>query len=455
MNSKPEKPFDIVVLGAGESGVGAAILANKHGLSVFVSDYGQIAPRHQEELAMYGIPYEQGRHSLELICHSLEVVKSPGVAETTPVMKAVRKAGISVISEIELAARYTDAYMIGISGSNGKTTTTMWLHHALRSAGLDVGLAGNIGFSLARQVAYEPHQYYVIELSSFQLDDMYKFKANIAILLNITPDHLDRYNHRFDLYAEAKMRIIQNMGPKESFIYWADDPYVNRRVKELAPNIQLLPFSISRNEGEVSAFLNDKDELEVKKNGEAIFCIKRSELALPGAHNLQNAMAVALAASVVGISNESLYQALHVFRNVPHRLEFVRSLKDVRYVNDSKATNIQSTVAALESMTTPIVLILGGTDKGNDYSVIEEAVKEKAIGLVFLGVDNDKLHKAFDGKVAQIADARSMPEAVRKATEMARPGSTVLLSPCCASFDLFSNYEDRGDQFRACALAMS
>ncbi len=455
MKNEKQKVFDIVVLGAGESGVGAAILANKHGLSVFVSDYGQIAPRHQEELARYDIPYEQGGHSLDMICNTREVVKSPGVAETTPVMKAVRDAHIPVISEIELASRYTDAYMIGITGSNGKTTTTMWLHHTLRSAGLDVGLAGNVGFSLARQVAYEPHAYYVIELSSFQLDDMYKFRANIAILLNITPDHLDRYDHSFDLYAEAKMRIIQNMRTEDSFIYWADDPYVSRKIVEVAPNIRLLPFSISRNGVETSAFLNGKDELEVRQNGLSSFSIKRSDLALPGAHNLQNAMAVALAAKVLGISNDCLYQALHVFRNVPHRLEFVRSLRDVHYVNDSKATNIQSTVAALESMTRPIVLILGGTDKGNDYSIIEEAVKEKAIGLVFLGVDNDKLHKAFDGKVAHIADARSMPEAVYKATEMATAGSTVLLSPCCASFDLFNNYEDRGDQFRACALAMS
>ncbi|MFC4666899.1 UDP-N-acetylmuramoyl-L-alanine--D-glutamate ligase [Falsiporphyromonas endometrii] len=449
------KQFDIVVLGAGESGVGAAILANKYGLSVFVSDYGKISPRHQEELARYNIPYEEGHHSLDIICNSKEIVKSPGVAEETPVMKAVRSAGINVISEIELASRYTDAYMIGITGSNGKTTTTMWLHHTLREAGLDVGLAGNVGFSLARQVAYEPHQYYVIELSSFQLDDMYKFRANIAILLNITPDHLDRYNHSFDLYAQAKMRIMQNMTSDDTFIYWADDPYISRKVAEKNPNVKIKPFSISRLDSKVSAMLNEKDELEIEEDGESVFTIKRSDLALPGAHNLQNAMAVALAAKTVAISNEVLYKSLHVFRNVPHRLEFVRELRGVRYINDSKATNIQSTVAALESMTTPIILILGGTDKGNDYSIIEKDVVKKAKGLVFLGVDNKKLHAAFDGKVPQIADALSMPEAVRLATNMAEEGMTVLLSPCCASFDLFNNYEDRGDQFRSCALAIS
>lgn len=449
------KQFDIVVLGAGESGVGAAILANKHGLKVFVSDYGQISPRHQEELARYNIPYEQGQHSFDLICNSKEIVKSPGVADTTPVMKAVHEAGINVISEIELASRYTNSYLIGITGSNGKTTTTMWLHHTLREAGLDVGLAGNVGFSLARQVAYEPHEYYVIELSSFQLDDMYKFKANIAILLNITPDHLDRYNHSFDLYAQAKMRVIQNMTKEDTFIYWADDPYIARKVAELKPDINIRPFSISRLDSKVSALLNEKDELEIEEGGKTVFSIKRSDLALPGAHNLQNAMAVALAAKTLGIDNDVLYRSLHVFRNVPHRLEFVRELRGVRYVNDSKATNIQSTVAALESMTTPIVLILGGTDKGNDYSIIEKAVIEKAKGLVFLGVDNKKLHDAFDGKVPKIADALSMPEAVRLATNMAEEGTTVLLSPCCASFDLFNNYEDRGDQFRACALAIS
>lgn len=450
-----KQTFDIVVLGAGESGVGAAILAHKKGLSVFVSDYGIIAPRHQEELARYRIPFEAGSHSIELICSGHEVIKSPGVADTTPVMKAVKAAGIPVLSEIEFASRYTQAFMIGITGSNGKTTTTMWLHHLLRLAGLNVGLAGNVGFSLARQVAFESHDYYVLELSSFQLDDMHEFKANIAVLLNITPDHLDRYGHQFSLYAESKMRILQNVTCKDSFIFWADDPYVSRRIKELNPEVKRLSFSITNKEGDLAAILNENDELELPRHGKEPFRIARRKLALPGMHNLQNAMAVALAATQLGIPDETIRTGLTNFKNVAHRLEFVRTLRGVKYVNDSKATNIQSTIAALESMDKPIVLILGGTDKGNDYSEIEEAVKEKAIGLVFLGIDNDKLHRAFDGKVRQIADARSMPDAVRLASEMATPGSTILLSPCCASFDLFKNYEDRGDQFRASALAMS
>lgn len=439
--------YDIVVLGAGESGVGAALLAQAKGLHVFVSDYGKIAPKYKEELNRYAIPYEEGRHTEAIILEAKEIIKSPGIPETAPIIRQAVAKEIGIVSEIEFAGRYTDAFMVCITGSNGKTTTTMWLYHTLCKAGLDVGLAGNVGFSLARQVAYDPHPYYVIELSSFQLDNMYDFRANVAILLNITPDHLDRYDHRFELYAEAKMRITRNQQPEDCFIYWEDDPFISRWVAEHPPVARLLPFAMEARTDNTTAWINEKNELVVM-NLNSPFVMDEELLALSGMHNRHNAMATAIAAKAMDIKNEAIREALQDFKNVPHRLEKIARVKGVDYINDSKATNVNSTWYALESMKTRVILILGGTDKGNDYTDIENLVLSKVDGLIFLGIDNEKLHKFFDGKILRIADACSMHEAVSLAYKMASKGDTVLLSPACASFDLFQNYEDRGDQFR-------
>ncbi|MDP0531239.1 UDP-N-acetylmuramoyl-L-alanine--D-glutamate ligase [Porphyromonas gingivalis] len=439
--------YDIVVLGAGESGVGAALLAQAKGLHVFVSDYGKIAPKYKEELDRYTIPYEEGRHTEVIILEAKEIIKSPGIPDTAPIIRQAVAKEIGIVSEIEFAGRYTDAFMVCITGSNGKTTTTMWLYHTLCKAGLDVGLAGNVGFSLARQVAYDPHPYYVIELSSFQLDNMYDFRANVAILLNITPDHLDRYDHRFELYAEAKMRITRNQQPEDCFIYWEDDPFISRWVAEHPPVARLLPFAMEARTDNTTAWINEKNELVVM-NLNSPFVMDEELLALSGMHNRHNAMATAIAAKAMDIKNEAIREALQDFKNVPHRLEKIARVKGVDYINDSKATNVNSTWYALESMKTRVILILGGTDKGNDYTDIENLVLSKVDGLIFLGIDNEKLHKFFDGKITRIADASSMHEAVSLAYRMASKGDTVLLSPACASFDLFQNYEDRGDQFR-------
>lgn len=439
--------YDIVVLGAGESGVGAALLAQAKGLSVFVSDYGKIAPKYKEELERYAIPYEEGQHTEEIILQAGELIKSPGIPDTAPIIRQALAKGIGIVSEIEFAGRYTDAFMVCITGSNGKTTTTMWLYNLLCKAGLDVGLAGNVGFSLARQVAFDPHPYYVIELSSFQLDNMYDFRANVAILLNITPDHLDRYDHRFELYAEAKMRITQNQQPEDCFIYWEDDAFISQWVAEHHPTARCMPFAMEARTENTTAWINEKNELVVM-NLNSPFVMDEELLALSGMHNRHNAMATAIAAKAMDIKNEDIREALQDFKNVPHRLEKIARVKGVDYINDSKATNVNSTWYALESIKTKVILIMGGTDKGNDYTDIEDLVLSKVDGLIFLGVDNEKLHKFFDGKIRRIADARSMHEAVSLAYKMASKGDTVLLSPACASFDLFRNYEDRGDQFR-------
>lgn len=438
--------YDIIVLGAGESGVGAALLAKAKGLSVFVSDYGKISQAYKEELEQYEIPYEEGVHTEKIILEAGEIVKSPGIPNTAPIVKKLLAKGTSIISEIEFSGRYTDAFMICITGSNGKTTTTMWIHHLLKKAGLDVGLAGNVGFSLARQVAYDPHLYYVIELSSFQLDNMYDFRANVAVLLNITPDHLDRYEHKFELYAESKMRITQNQSPEDFFIYWSEDPFIRKWVAEHKSMATCLTFAMMPSAGS-TAWINEKGELVVD-NLNSPFVMDENELALSGMHNRQNAMATTIAAKAMDIKNEVIREALQDFKNVPHRLEKIARVKGVDYINDSKATNVNSTWYALESVKTRVVLILGGTDKGNDYSDIEELVRSKVDALIFLGVDNTKLHQFFDGKIDRIADAHSMHEAVGLAYKMSSKGDTVLLSPACASFDLFQNYEDRGNQFR-------
>ena len=437
----------IVILGAGESGTGAAILAKKEGFDVFVSDLFTIKPKYKEMLETRGIRWEEGQHTESDILNADEIIKSPGIPDKAPIIKKLKEQGTPIISEIEFAGRYTDAKMICITGSNGKTTTTLLTHHILTSAGIDAGLAGNVGNSLALQVAESPHPVYVIELSSFQLDNMYKFKADIAVLLNITPDHLDRYNYEMQNYVDAKFRIIQNQTSDDAFIYWNDDPIISREVKKRCPKATLYPFAETYEEG-VKAYTENKQIIVNTEKG--TFTMEQDLLALQGKHNLYNSLAATISSKIMELHNEKIRASLMNFTGVEHRLEKVARVRGVEYINDSKATNVNSCWYALQSMTTPVVLILGGTDKGNDYSEIEALVKEKARALIFLGVDNNKLHNFFDGKVAQISDARSMEEAVNQAYRVAQKGDTVLLSPCCASFDLFKCYEDRGEQFKAC-----
>ena len=442
-----EEKFQAVVLGAGESGVGAALLYQSRGISVMVSDYGHIAPKYKQELEANGIPYEEGSHTTELILRAEEIVKSPGIPEKAPIMVAIRERGIPVISEIELAGRYLKGKVIGITGSNGKTTTTMWLHHILTEAGMKPALAGNVGFSLARQVIPDEQPDYFVVLSSFQLDDMYKFRVHIALLMNITPDHLDRYHYNFEEYAMAKMRILQNQTAEDAFIYWGEDEFVSRYVMSHQPMpMQTLSFLTYPQVGS-AADKSDDNMMRLHFDGKS-FEFPIDQLALQGPHNLQNAMAASIAALRLGVSHDVLRRALSDFVNVPHRLEKVGVLDGVRYINDSKATNVSSTYYALRTMTTPYVLILGGEDKGNDYMDITELITSGARGLVFLTTDVLKLYKSFHGKVPQIASALSMEEAIAHAREMAQPGDTVLLSPACASFDLFTSYIHRGDRFR-------
>jgi UDP-N-acetylmuramoylalanine--D-glutamate ligase len=435
----------IVILGAGESGAGAAVLAKKEGFDVFVSDLSKIKPEYKAVLESHGIRWEEGFHTEDLILNADEVVKSPGIPNKASIIKKIKERNIGIISEIEFAGRYTDSKMICITGSNGKTTTTMLTYHILRQAGLDVGLAGNVGNSLALQVAEDPHELYVIELSSFQLDNMYDFKADIAIMLNITPDHLDRYNYEMQNYVDAKFRIIQNQTQKDAFIYWNDDPIIRREIERLKPKVTLYPFAEYLKDGE-KAYTCDGEIIINTSKGD--FTMNQELLSLSGKHNLYNSLAAAIAAKIIDIHNDRIRESLSDFIGVEHRLEKVAKVRGVDYINDSKATNVNSTWYALQSVNTPIVLILGGTDKGNDYTEIEQLVKDKVRALIFLGVDNNKLHKFFDGKIDIIEDARSMSECVDIAYRIAQKGDTVLLSPCCASFDLFKNYEDRGEQFK-------
>lgn len=437
----------IVILGAGESGAGAAVLAKKEGFEVFVSDLSGIKPKYKEILDAHNIRWEEGHHTESEILNADEIIKSPGIPDKAPIIKKLKAQGTPIISEIEFAGRYTDSTMICITGSNGKTTTTLLTQHILTQAGVDAGLAGNVGNSLALQVAEDPHPVYVIELSSFQLDNMYDFKADIAILLNITPDHLDRYNYEMQNYIDAKFRILQNQTEKDAFIYWNDDPILRREIEKRQPKATLYPFAETREE-QVKGYVENNQITVETKNG--TFSMEQELLALTGKHNLYNSLAATIAAKIMDLHDEKIRASLMDFAGVEHRLEKVARVKGVDYINDSKATNVNSCWYALQSMTTPVVLILGGTDKGNDYSEIEALVKEKVHSLIFLGVDNKKLHDFFDGKISQIEDARSMEEAVSKAYQMAQKGDTVLLSPCCASFDLFKCYEDRGDQFKAC-----
>lgn len=439
----------MVILGAGESGTGAAVLAKAKGYDVFVSDLSVIKPVYKEMMDARGIAWEEGQHTESIVLAADEIVKSPGIPDKAAIIQKLKEKGTSIISEIEFAGRYTNSKMICITGSNGKTTTTMLTYHILKQAGLDVGLAGNVGNSLALQVAEQPHAYYVLELSSFQLDNMYEFKADVAILMNITPDHLDRYNYEFQNYVDSKFRIIQNQTEEDVFIYWNDDPVIAREIAKHNPKAALYPFSETKKEG-VKAFTENKQIVIETDNG--IFTMDQDQLALTGTHNLYNSLASGIAAKVTDIKDDEIRASLSDFAGVEHRLEKVARVRGVDYINDSKATNVNSCWYALQSMNTPVVLILGGTDKGNDYTEIEELVINKVHSLIFLGVDNTKLHAFFDGKVPVIEDAHSMEEAISKAYKLASKGDTVLLSPCCASFDLFKNYEDRGNQFKACVL---
>ena len=442
----------LVVLGAGESGTGAAILAKDKGFDVFLSDSGHISPRYRAVLEAEGIEFEEGSHTMARILAADEVVKSPGIPVDVPVMAAVLAKHIPVISEIEFAGMYTDAKMVCITGSNGKTTTTMLIHHILIGAGIDAGLAGNVGRSLAWQVAREPHPVYGVELSSFQLDNMYDFKANIAVLLNITPDHLDRYEYCMQNYVNAKFRILQNMTPRDVFIFWKDDPVISEQLRRISTEASMLPFS-EHAEEDSAAYIDAENELIFNTPGTSM-TMPRADLALSGLHNVFNSMAAGLSACVLNIRKEDIRRALEDFGGVEHRLEHVAEIGGVEWINDSKATNVNSCWYALEAMTRPTVLILGGKDKGNDYSEILPLVKNKVTAIVAMGKDNAKIMEFFSPHVARIADTHSLEEAVEACRGFAVAGDTVLLSPCCASFDLFNSYEDRGRRFKAAVNAL-
>ncbi|MBO1364297.1 UDP-N-acetylmuramoyl-L-alanine--D-glutamate ligase [Prevotella sp. A2931] len=434
----------IVVLGAAESGAGAAVLAKKEGFDVFVSDMSAIKDKYKKLLDDHHIAWEEGHHTEEKILNADEIIKSPGIPDEAPMIQKIIGKGIHIISEIEFAGRYTNAKMICITGSNGKTTTTSLIYHIFKAAGYNAGLAGNIGKSLALQVAEEPHAYYIIELSSFQLDNMYDFRANIAILLNITPDHLDRYDNKFENYAAAKMRIIRNQTTEDSFIYWNDDPVIKKELEKYDIKAIQCPFSEIKENGSIGYIEEGQYTIERPTP----FNMEQEELSLTGKHNIYNSLAAGIATNIAGIRKDVIRKSLSDFPGVEHRLEKVCKVGGVQYINDSKATNVDACWYALESMKTPTILILGGKDKGNDYEPIKELVKEKCVGLVYLGADNRKLHDNFDALGIPVRDTHSMKECVAACYEMAKTGDTVLLSPCCASFDLFKNMEDRGDQFK-------
>ena len=434
----------MVILGAGESGAGAPVMAKKEGFDVFVSDMAAIKDKYKQLLDSHGIEWEERHHTEEKILNADEIIKSPGIPCDAPMVKKAVEKGIGIISEIEFAGRYTHSKMICITGSNGKTTTTSLIYHIFKQAGYDAGLAGNIGRSLALQVAEDPHEYYIIELSSFQLDNMYDFRANIAILLNITPDHLDRYDFCMQNYVDAKMRIIRNQTNDDSFIYWNDDPVIKRELEKYDIKAIQYPFSELKEKGSIGYMEDGEYRIEQPTP----FNMEQEELSLTGKHNIYNSLAAGIASNIAGIKKEDIRRSLSDFPGVEHRLEKVCRVGGVQYINDSKATNVDACWYALESMRTPTILILGGKDKGNDYSAIKELVKKKCAGLVYLGADNTKLHNNFDQLGIPVRDTHSMKDCVAACYEMAKPGDTVLLSPCCASFDLFKNMEDRGEQFK-------
>lgn len=435
----------VVVLGGGESGVGSAVLAKVKGFDVFLSDMGAIKPEYVKTLQEWEIPYEQSRHSEDLILNADEVVKSPGIPSTAPMVRAIAAKGIHIVSEIEFASRFDSAKKICITGSNGKTTTTSLIYYLLKEAGLNVGLGGNIGKSYAMQVATEKHDYYVLEISSFQLDDTYEFRPDIAILMNITPDHLDRYDHKMENYTLAKFKITQNLHPEDCFIFDSDDKITIGHLSKIVLKAKMLPFTQEK-EVEQGAFV--RDGKIVVRYGEDETDIYLNQLALGGRHNIYNSMAAALAAKASGIDDDVIRNSLRTFSPIEHRLEPVLSVRNVLYINDSKATNIDSAWYALECQTSPVVWIVGGKDKGNDYSILDDLVKKKVKAIVCMGVDNSKIHAAYEKFGLPMVDTGSADEAVRESAKLASPGDVVLLSPCCASFDLFDNYEDRGRKFK-------
>ncbi len=443
----------LVILGGGESGVGAAVLAQKKGFEVFLSDKGKLKDKYKDVLSKYGIDWEEEQHTESLILNASEVVKSPGIPDNAELIKKLLQRKIPVISEIEFAGRYTNAKKICITGSNGKTTTTLLTYHMMKKAGLNVGLAGNVGQSFAMQVAENDFDYYVLELSSFQLDGMFEFKADIALLLNITPDHLDRYDNKLENYADSKFRVIRNQTEEDAFIYCMDDEETAKGVASRNIMAKQYPFSIKQTV-EQGAFLNENKQLVINTNNTNTLFMTIQELALQGKHNIYNSMAAGVTGKLVDIRKESIRESLSDFHNIDHRLEMVGNVHGIEFINDSKATNVNSTWYALESMNNPVILILGGVDKGNDYSMLNDLVKEKVKAIICLGADNKKILKAFGEMVDTILEANSAKEAVAHAYKLGKKGDTVLLSPACASFDLFENYEDRGTQFKQAVRAL-
>ena len=436
-----------VILGGAESGVGAAVLAKVKGFDVFLSDNGEIKPEYKETLNKWGIDYEEGGHTEEKILSADEIIKSPGIPSSVPIIKKLEALHTPIISEIEFASRYDNSKKICITGSNGKTTTTSLIYYLFKQAGLDVGLGGNIGKSYAFQVATEKHDYYVLEISSFQLDGCYDFRPDIAIITNITPDHLDRYDYNMENYVRAKFRITRNLRPQDCFIFDSDDQITIGHLDQILIQAKQLPYTQEKKVSQGAYLDSDKIVLEYEQDETEIYL---NELALGGKHNIYNSMAAALAAKASGVSNSVIKEALRSFSPIEHRLEPVLSIKDVLYINDSKATNVDSAWYALECQTKPVVWIVGGKDKGNDYSVLDELVRKKVKAIVCLGLHNERIHEAFEGIVGKenMVDTDSAEKAVRAAAGLAQAGDVVLLSPCCASFDLFKSYEDRGEQFK-------
>ncbi|MCK4852769.1 MAG: UDP-N-acetylmuramoyl-L-alanine--D-glutamate ligase [Bacteroidales bacterium] len=437
---------NIIILGAGESGVGAAVLARKKGFDVFVSDNNRIKEKYKDVLSHFDIEFEEGKHSENRILQAREVIKSPGIPDQVPLAKKITKKGIPIISEIEFAARFTGAKLICITGSNGKTTTTLLTHHILKKAGLDVAVAGNVGNSFAMELAKQDHGYFVLEISSFQLDGMFSFKADIAILLNITPDHLDRYNYSFDDYAASKFRILRNMENEDVFIYCMDDRVISKKIREDQVSPRMIPFSINNViEGEGACLKDNNIIINIQSNKQIMTL---ESLALQGKHNIYNSMAAAIAGRLLDISKTHIQESLSDFQNIEHRLEHVAIIQGMEFINDSKATNINAAWYALESMQKEVIWIAGGIDKGNDYSMLFDLVKSKVKAIVCLGKDNEHIRNAFSDMVETIIETRSMDVAVQTALYLGKKGDCILLSPACASFDLFENFEDRGNQFK-------
>ncbi|MDX2362274.1 MAG: UDP-N-acetylmuramoyl-L-alanine--D-glutamate ligase [Crocinitomicaceae bacterium] len=442
---------NIAILGAGESGVGTAILAKKQEWNVFVSDFGTIAPEFKKVLQDLSVDHEEGTHSMERILNSDLVVKSPGIPDTTPPIVAIKEAGIKIVSEIEFAGYYNTAKTICVTGSNGKTTTAMLTHHILKKAGINVGLAGNIGDSFAKQVASESFDWYVLELSSFQLDDMYDFKADIALLMNITPDHLDRYDYDMQKYTDSKFRIVQNQTENDWFIYNYDDPIIRKEIEKRNIQSKHAPFSLTE-EIALGGYLDSKQQITININQN--FTMSIHDLALKGKHNAQNSLASGIASRILEIRKEAVRDSLADFTNVEHRLEFVAKVHGIEFINDSKATNVNSTWFALESMENPTVWIVGGVDKGNDYSELQALVKDKVKAIICLGKDNKKIIETFQNDIETIVEASNALEAVAYGYRLAQKNETVLLSPACASFDLYENYEERGNEFKKAVKAL-